>query len=418
MSSVFPLAALAALCLLGMSQAKKRPGADNPCGMLVVRSEEDIAGLNERIEAMARAGGGQVYVPAGTYRVHEPIMLRDNVTIRGDGPGTVLLASERFDEFLRENKVYGSASDVSILFYPRDSHFGVLNVKGASGVRVYDLAMRGDRENVRAAAGLMISRAKDVLVRGVSATNCGGSGFNVLRSRDVTLSQLTSTHNHNGVIISGPGSVTQSISVTDCRIADNRWSGIYMCGDGAGADKAKNGPANLVIANNFVFRHMCDEGIKAFGVSDVIVTGNRVDYALEATISVRGQNVVIANNICSHGDDGMNNKGNGVAIHYGNRGSDRINAVIQGNICAECNSGIWSEGFQTVKGKAQPLGRVAIVGNVCVDNVTAGIGHIMKSDLTCVGTYAWTTATPSPTRSPLPKTTWASSSEAVPAAPC
>ena len=130
---------------------------------------------------------------------------------------------------------------------------------------------------------------------------------------------------------------------------------------------------------------MCDEGIKCHGVRDVIVTGNRIDYALEAGISMHGESWVVADNIASHADDGMNNKGNGVGITYGNHESTRLNAVIHGNVCRENNSGIWSEGFLRVQGRNVPLGRVAVLGNVCSDNVTAGIGYIMKSDLTCLG---------------------------------
>jgi hypothetical protein len=118
------------------------------------------------------------------------------------------------------------------------------------------------------------------------------------------------------------------------------------------------------------------------------VTGNRVDYALEATISVAyGNNCVVSQNICSHGDDGMNNKGNGGGIAYsGPADGSPINAVIAGNICREGNNGIWSESFgRSPDGKVLTQGNVAILGNICHDNVTVGLGQIQKSDLTCIG---------------------------------
>lgn len=382
-----PVCALIAVSSLGLSQ-KTRPEptvAQTIEGMLVVRGTEGLHTLNAKIKQLARSGGGQVYLPAGSYEVDEPILLGDNITLRGDGPGTVLVASERFDKYLRDHKVYGGASDVSILFQPRGQHFGILNAKGVQGVRIYDLTLRGNRENVRVVTGILLHESQDVTVRGVAVQDCGGSGIAVLRSSEVVLTEIRSRRNHNGIIISGPADTTNGISVTNCYIADNRWSGVYLCGEGDGVAKTGNGPADVIIANNFVFRHLCDEGIKGFGVKDVVITGNRVDYALEGNISVNGSNVVIANNICSHGDDGMNNKGNGIGIAYGSRQDNRLNVVIQGNICREGNGGIWSESFREEGGKAQPQGRVAVVGNVCADNVTSGIGQVMKSDLTCIG---------------------------------
>jgi hypothetical protein len=234
----------------------------------------------------------------------------------------------------------------------------------------------------------MIADCEDVIVRGARVQNCGHSGVAVLASRDVTVSEVASRFNHNGVLIQGPRAATRNIAVTGCRIAENRWSGVYVCGDGQGADVTRNGPENVTIANNFIFRHMCDEGIKLFGAKDAIVTGNRVDYALEATISVGyGNNCIVSQNICSHGDDGMNNKGNGGGIAYsGPADGTPINAVIVGNICREGNNGIWSESFgRSPDGKVLTQGNVTILGNICHDNVTVGLGQIQKSDLTCVG---------------------------------
>lgn len=59
---------------------------------------DDTAAIQEAIDAANAAGGGEVYIPAGTYLVSggsEPsdgcIMLRDNVTIYGDGMGETVI---------------------------------------------------------------------------------------------------------------------------------------------------------------------------------------------------------------------------------------------------------------------------------------------------------------------------------------
>ena len=375
---------LAVVVAVGLARPRRvERGA--PTGVRVVGPGAEFARIGSVLRELAAAAGGQVYLPAGTYEVDAPIMLPDRTTVRGDGPGTVLVATEAFDRYLREHDVYRGASDVSVLFQPQAQHVGLLNVKDAAGVRIFDLTIRGNREEVRNAPGVQIANARDVTLRGVAVTGCGGSGVAVVGSREVVLTEIVSTENHNGIVICGPGDTTRDITVTNCRIADNRWSGVYLCGAGAGAARARHGPANVTVAHNIIQRHMCDEGIKCHGVRDVIVTGNRIDYALEAGISMHGGSWVVADNIISHADDGMNNKGNGVGITYGSYDSDRLNAVIHGNICRENNSGIWSEGFLRTEDGNRPLGRVAVLGNVCSDNVTAGMGYIMKTDLACIG---------------------------------
>jgi len=366
-------------CLLLVALARSASAA------LEVKPTDSVDSLNAKIRSLAEEGGGEVHFPAGIYTMDAPLLLGDNITVRGDGPGAVLIASDRFDEFLVQNKVYGDAPDINLFFSPKSDYVGMLNVRKARGVRVSGITLRGSREKVRALMGVLVHDSEDVSIRDVTIEDCGSSGLVVLRSHDVPLSEIRSRRNHNGIMIAGPAASTHTLSVTNCRVSDNRWSGIYLCGEGSGADKARNGPADVIISNNFIYRHLCDEGIKCFGLSDAIITGNRVDFALEAGVSVDGQDLVVANNICTHVDDGMDNKGNGVAFPYSNRSGDKLNAVIHGNIARNCNSGIWSEDFRRVGDKQLPIGRVAVVGNVSVDNVTAGIGHIMKTDVACVG---------------------------------
>jgi len=49
--------------------------------------------MTKALEALAKNGGGVLYVPPGTYFLHEPMIVPPNVTIRGEGSRSVLLFS-------------------------------------------------------------------------------------------------------------------------------------------------------------------------------------------------------------------------------------------------------------------------------------------------------------------------------------
>lgn len=52
--------------------------------------------IQEAIDTAARQGGGIVQLSAGQFDIHRPLWLKDDVALRGSGPGTVLKASSRF----------------------------------------------------------------------------------------------------------------------------------------------------------------------------------------------------------------------------------------------------------------------------------------------------------------------------------
>ena len=54
------------------------------------------AAIQAAIDGAARQGGGVVQLSAGRFDIDRPLLLKDNVALRGSGPATVLKASTRF----------------------------------------------------------------------------------------------------------------------------------------------------------------------------------------------------------------------------------------------------------------------------------------------------------------------------------
>jgi hypothetical protein len=48
-------------------------------------ASDSATAINTAITAVATAGGGTVYFPAGTYRTNTSIVLKDKVTLQGEG---------------------------------------------------------------------------------------------------------------------------------------------------------------------------------------------------------------------------------------------------------------------------------------------------------------------------------------------
>lgn len=144
--------------------------------ILQVAPSEGGAGINRAI-AQLKKSGGEIVLSAGTYQVITPIILRyDNITMRGAGPATKLrLAAKANCPVV----VIGDEAN-----NPR---------RQVSGICVADLAIDGNRSQQRGecwngacdtgeltairSSGLVIRRARNILVLRVSADSCRSGGL-------------------------------------------------------------------------------------------------------------------------------------------------------------------------------------------------------------------------------------------------
>lgn len=373
------LSAAAGVCLAGASADAADAAVD----------AADYASINAAVAALP-ATGGEVYVPAGEHRIAQTILLPDNVTLRGAGDSTLIVAGPELDAFFTAEDAFGEASDVAILFTPSWRHGAVIknaDAAGNRGIRVEHLRITTDRSRVRLATGILLANVDDASISGVTVEDCGASAITMLDCRNCRVTASTIRRNHNGVFIRGAGATSHDFWVTDNTVDSNRWSGIYLSGLGAGTDRLTDGPENVTISGNHISNHMCDTAIKLHGPRYVFVTGNRIDRALEAGMECNGGlDVVCTGNIVTRVDDGMDLKGNGVGLSFG-RQMQRADLVLNANITAECGVGIWSETIhQTAEGARQgAVGGVAVTGNIARSNIAYGMGGAGITDCVWVG---------------------------------
>ena len=351
-----------------------------------VAMPKDFKSVSEAVQQLSPEGG-EVYIPAGRYVLNETIIVGDNVTLRGAGRQTILVAGEGMDAYYQKQKCYRDDEEPkAILDMPAYRHGAIIknrDEKGNAGIRIYDLAIEGNRDNVKYPTGILFSNVSDAIIRGVRVSDCGASGIALLGSREVRITESTIERNHNGIVIVGEREKTRDILVSGCTIRNNRWTGIFALGSSAGKKQEQgflyDGPHNLIITNNFIYDHTNDDGIKLFGCRYVIASGNRIDRAEQCGIeSHSSRDCVFNNNIVTRIDNGQASEGVGICPSRSRPGMDVGYAAVVGNVIADCGAfGVWNE---DARGRG-----ITTVGNVTYGNCAAGMGAGCMRDGTFVG---------------------------------
>ncbi len=90
----FSFFALVALFSLFVSNSSAAPGdyySVKDYGAVADGVTDDTAAFQSAIDAAFVAGGGVVFAPVGTYKLNSPIIMKDNVTLRGGGKTNTIL---------------------------------------------------------------------------------------------------------------------------------------------------------------------------------------------------------------------------------------------------------------------------------------------------------------------------------------
>lgn len=129
---------------------------------------DDTEGFVTALSVLKSNGGGTLFIPTGTYIIGTTISIPSNIIIKGDGKGTIIKASDTFDEdnpnlsfksmFIQE-VMAGHRSDTStknitikdlIIDNNNQSnagHSGVIQFRGIEGANVDNVEIRVSGEN-------------------------------------------------------------------------------------------------------------------------------------------------------------------------------------------------------------------------------------------------------------------------------
>ncbi|MBI4024092.1 MAG: right-handed parallel beta-helix repeat-containing protein [Verrucomicrobia bacterium] len=368
---------LLATCLL----LPQRPAWSLVCFLLLthvgrgdspVVSVRDIKDLEPALKQLTERGG-EIYLAAGVHVVTKPIKIRSNITLRGAGFATKLVAGPDLND--------------NVIVNATGKH-------GNENIRILDLSIDGNRHQQwcgdpalyeqSKGNGLFFEKVDSLSIAGVKIENCNGSGV-FLGSQCTAVNIDKSIFRKNrlyGIEIEGSGS--SDIVISCSTIKGNMIGGLVARGP-----QFRNGPVGLRMIGCNIEDHRNDTGVKCAGLQDTILVGNRIDKAIEAGVEVRHmKRFVFSGNIITRVDDGQAGYGNGAAMSITGTPFDTDYAnkhvLLGNNIFAECMGGPYFEASSNEFGSNIGRGYV-VIGNISADHVRVGLAAHQTKGVVVVG---------------------------------
>jgi hypothetical protein len=291
--------AVALLCLSGslfVARPQSPAAGQLPQAMHVAMQERpavrvglhdaDITGSDQRalqaaVDYVAALGGGTVEIGEGVYLMRDSLHLRSHVTVRGQGPKTVLLKAPAASSPLAVDGDYGE--EQITVAHPEGFHVGdgvaiwdphsggfhttVARISGKSGntfsitvplgsdyvvhdqaqaatvfpvisgyniedARVEDVTIDGARDrnpplNGCRGGGIFLYRAFGTVLRNCQVRNYNGDGISFQQSNDVQV--ISCLSENNAALGLHPGSGSQRPLVRDSVARNNGGDGLFLC---------------------------------------------------------------------------------------------------------------------------------------------------------------------------------------------
>lgn len=286
-------------------------------------SNDDTAGIQLALDAANTAGGGIVFIPAGTYKITNTLLVYSDTHVYGAGRGATILTS------------------------PVSSYAG----KSVEGAQVY--------------ATLAMAAVNRASVRNLTVDHSAGASA-------------------NGIVIiagnAGAGTRSNDCVIDGCEVIFSSSSGHAYCIWNLKSDGSK-------ILNNYVEGGFTaytwtagnpQEGIESYGGEDVLISGNTVNGVQQNGIYVVSDSTVgTVQNICVV-DNSVESSGRGVTLVIGN-----CNGIqVKNNHIKTA----WDIGISLTANATSTVDGVHISGNTITDVGDAdphsvGVGVYLYGDL-------------------------------------
>lgn len=252
---------------------------------------DDGTAIQTVINTVAAAGGGDVYIPSGTYRVTQNgsnpwcLNIPSRVTLKGSGISTVI------------------QKDATLASTPSKSVY-LVHIQG-NNVKVKDMMLDGNKtttqwdQNFEHQAGFFIEGSNFVTLQDVEIKNCSGDGIQLYTSlgtgtTNINLSRVYSHDvNRQGMsFTSGDSTVpVESVKIDSCKFYNTSFSCIDSEPGGTGYT------SHVLITNSTFDGGPINQGIPVivgFQSRDWTITNSYLRGDLELALS---KDVTIAGNV-------------------------------------------------------------------------------------------------------------------------
>ncbi len=313
---------------------------------------DDYPSLQAALNAIAIAGKGALFIPAGTYSLSQDLVVPSNCLVLGSGRGSILRAA--------------NASLTNCLKLSSVSHCMIAN-----------LAIDGNKANVQqigiqyvSLSGIQITNSDDITITGCYIHDCYVSGImanggctNLLISNNRLVNCFD-----NQVYIRAqnttPYTPCNYATITGNICSGGSYSGIQVLGSSyvaiTGNTCYNNGPTAAQ-----------GDGIGSEGSSHITIAGNvcynngiqgiHVRYTSEVGANQQSSHVVVSGNEC-YGHTSGNGDAGGIAV------DDTDDIVVSGNVVYGNQFGINVNG-----GQGMGVSHCQLIGNSVRNNSNVGL---------------------------------------------
>ena len=391
-------------------------GQNNKCINLrdFYNPNSPTAGFQEAVDYL-KPDGGEIYVPAGIYKIRRSIVLESGISIRGNGSHSII---ERLDSCIQiplgkdgrkgdnevkpkdisgfhiggEITVYSDtawgwnstpaaiadiAGNTLVIDTPLEqdylleengmimNFFPVFTAIDAENIRIENMVIDGKMKsgsryyNEFVTSAIHFSGVSNVYIEKVTVRNYPADGFSIQRGANAYVSNCMAEYNHGNGFHPGTG-LTESTWINNVG-RYNGWDGFYFCFNVRYA----------TVSGNHFYRNGKNgigglgEGGKTGDQMNVIDGNYCYQNAKSGIECTPGKNNIIVNNICEN--NSQEEAGKWPGIYLNNTSS----SIIRGNRC--CNA------YLKESRKTQGYG-IFFTGeclhNVVTDNILSG--HLNK----------------------------------------
>ncbi|TVY09986.1 phage tail spike protein [Paenibacillus cremeus] len=338
--------------------------------------------INTAINALP-ASGGKIVLLEGTYNVNGAINLKSNVSLEGQGTGTVIKRPTGVTPVFYCISAIG-CSNISLESFCVDgSNYAISNGgnngavycgSSTSGIKINNLTVQNWKNSGVGFTGVYGIRVQSC--SNLSITNCTFTGNNtcpnilVLDTNNSTIDKNTiSASSSNGIYYNG------TVDAYNISITNNK---ISSCSVGIWFDISTGIKTYNSLINNNIITSMTQQGIKSFNGYYTTISGNIIDTASVGIDASDSTSTFITNNIVRNtSDNGINY----VQINNGNVSNNVLNGCQTSSLSA-CLNVVGS--YNTIQSNT-----IRLNGNTAGYAIRVGSGtgnYVTNND--CINGYA------------------------------
>lgn len=215
---------------------------------------EDITEvLEEILKSLSKQGGGNIYIPKGTYKFKRPVTWKSKVNLRGDGIGlTILKPTSDLSVFVGSDISDFTMKDFTIDGDEQQKNSTVAYAKGIFQTKLTNVTYRDLEIKNTSATGLGVDFFISGVIDNVRCDNCGRDG-------DLSAPSGAAGCSGIGIGVGGFSRGNETLTISNCHCNNCKQNGIFI--------EAQTGGDGQTVSGSVVIGCTAEGNRIGFGIS-------------------------------------------------------------------------------------------------------------------------------------------------------